>query len=41
MAEGAAESSKIVAEGTVIGNYLLSTIMKGALGAMYTMTNTF
>ena len=39
--ERVAESSKFVAEGTVLGNYFLSAFMKVAFGAMYTMINMF
>ena len=36
-----AENLKIASEAIVIGNMLYSIVMNGALGAMYTMINSF
>jgi hypothetical protein len=38
--EAASEGCKNVAEGMVFGNFILSAVMKTALGAMYTMINS-
>jgi hypothetical protein len=39
--EAASENLKNISEAGIMGNFFLSAIMKAAMGAMYTMINTF